>query len=39
MQYLTAYGALIEFSQMRKDACVLISAANNSFTTGSNPVY
>ncbi len=30
MQYLTAYGALIEFGQLQKDAFVLITAASSS---------
>ncbi|MCZ6450442.1 MAG: zinc-dependent alcohol dehydrogenase family protein [Deltaproteobacteria bacterium] len=30
MQYLTAFGALIEFSQLKKDASILITAASSS---------
>ena len=30
MQYLTAYGALIEFGRLQKDSCVLITAASSS---------
>lgn len=30
MQYLTAFGALIEFGQLQKDACVLITAGSSS---------
>jgi len=30
MQYLTAFGALIEFGQLQKDACVLITASSSS---------
>ena len=34
MQYLTAFGALIEFGQLQKDACVLITAGSSSVATG-----
>jgi len=30
MQYLTAYGALIEFGRLQKEGCVLITAASSS---------
>ncbi|MBC8017733.1 MAG: zinc-dependent alcohol dehydrogenase family protein [Verrucomicrobia bacterium] len=30
MQYLTAFGALIEFGQLQKDACILITAGSSS---------
>jgi NADPH:quinone reductase-like Zn-dependent oxidoreductase len=30
MKYLTAFGALIEFGQLQKDACVLITAGSSS---------
>jgi len=30
MQYLTAFGALVEFGQLQKDACVLITAGSSS---------